>query len=117
MKALSYLAATAALTTVAFAPASFATPSTHAELRGYQACLEANEEGFTGLRTQRNYMFTKTETGRTYYINATAWQNGERVKIGFSCDTTSNGRLVQNQGVSYNHFVASSRAPAQVAGK
>ena len=116
MKAPIYLAA-AALISVAFAPASFAAPSTHAELRGYQACLEANQDGFTGLSTQRNYMLSKTDTGRTYYINATAWQDGQRVKISFSCETTDAGKLVQNQGVSYTHFVSATRTPVQVASK
>ena len=116
MKAPIVLAA-AALTSVAFASASFAAPSTHAELRGYQACLEANQDDFAGLTTQRNYLLAKTDTGHTYYINANAWQNGQRVKVSFSCETTSTGKLVQNQGVSYNHFISARSVPVQVAGQ
>lgn len=116
MKASLPLAAATALATVTCAAVSHAVVSTPAEFRGYQACLEANEAEFSGLSTQRNYLLTKTSNGRTYYINATAWQDGQRVKIAFSCDTTRSGTLINKQDVSTSHFVSAREHGVQVAG-
>jgi hypothetical protein len=93
-----------------------AGPSSPGEVRGYQACLGANEDEFRGLVVDRNYLIRDTEESRTYYINATAWEDGERVKVGFSCETTRTGRLLSNNGAAYTHY-APAAGSIQVAGK
>ncbi len=113
MKALTLITA-AALTTFSVSAAAQMN-STPAEFRGYKACVEANEEGLRGLVTERNYLYENTNDGRKYYINATIWEDGERVAVGFTCETTRSGRLLENQGLSYNHFAPAGDAP-QVAG-
>ena len=95
---------------------AFAGTSTPAEFRGYQACLEANEDQFRGLVAERNYLIRNNADSRTYYINATAWENGERVDVGFSCETSRNGRLLTNNGASYTRY-ATAATSVQVAGK
>lgn len=113
MKTLLLIATAAAAT---FSLSAQAGQSTLSEFRGYEACLSANADNFQGLSTERSYLMTNTAAGRTYYINATAWENGQRVQIGFSCQTTDSGQLIRNEGVSYSHFVSDSESRVQVAG-
>ncbi len=108
---LMIVAATAALLS-ATAGAVTSSPS---EYRGYQACLEANEGEFRGLVTDRNYLIREDENSRTYYINATAWENGERVNVGISCATSKSGKLLTNNGATYTRYAPASDS-VQVAG-
>ena len=95
--------------------AAFATVSTPAEFRGYEACLEANQDAFRGLVPSREYLVEERDNSRAYYINATAWENGKRIDVGFSCETSKSGQLLSNQGAAYNHYAAASDS-VQVAG-
>jgi hypothetical protein len=79
--------------------------STPSELRGYQACVDANADHYRGLRFERTYLINQTDTGRTYYLNATAWENGERVGLGFRCETNRTGRLIEASNPSYVQYV------------
>ena len=106
------IAAAAAALLSATAGAVTSSPS---EFRGYQACLEANEGEFQGLVPDRNYLIRNDEASRTYYINATAWENGERVDVAFSCETSKTGRLLSNHGAAYTHYAAASDS-VEVAG-
>ena len=107
------IAAAAAL----LSASAFAGASKPAEFRGYQICLQANEDQFQGLVVDRNYLIQENADSRSYYINATAWENGERVNVGFSCQTSKNGRrLLTNNGAAYTHYAAASSS-VQVAGK
>lgn len=118
MKTSLTIAATAAAAVAATLSASaLADTSTPSEFRGYQACLEANEADFSGLVPERNYLVAKTDAGRTYYINATAWKAGQRVEVGFSCQTTRSGRLLENQSTGNTRYVPANPAGIQVAGK
>lgn len=114
MKAPLLIAATAAATLSVNALAVTSSPS---EFRGYEACLAANEGEFRGLVTERDYLIAETDTGRTYYINATAWKDGARVEVGFTCQTNRAGRLVQNDGASYTRYTPANPGTVQVAGK
>ena len=117
MKAATLTTAIAA-TTLAFAAGVQAGPSTPSEIRGYEACLDANSDGLRGLTPERYYLLADTDTGRTYYINATAWEDGERVNVAFACETNASGRLTDNLGMTYNRFVPASegRVSVEVAG-
>lgn len=119
MKASLTIAATVAATIAATlsAAALAGTSSTPSEFRGYQACLEANEADFQGLVPERSYLVAKTDEGRAYYINATAWDAGKRVEVGFSCQTTRSGRLLENQSTGNTRYVPADPAGIQVAGK
>jgi hypothetical protein len=92
-----------------------ANPIGPMEQRGYDACLKANESEFRGLKVDREYLIRNNEDTRTYYINATAWENGERAQVGFSCETTRRGKLLNSSGIVNAHYAP---APSvQVAGK
>ena len=110
-KAPMMIAAAAAL----LSATAVATTSSPSEYRGYQACLEANEGQFQGLVVERNYLIQDKDDSRTYYINGTAWDNGERVQVGISCETTRRGKLLNSQDVVKAHYAAASDS-VQVAG-
>jgi hypothetical protein len=119
MKAPLKIATTAALLmsgSVLMSSAALAGTSTPSEFRGYQACLKANADAVRGLVPERTYLIDESAQSRTYYINATAWQNGERVEVGMSCETNRSGRLIENKGVSLTRYAPASEA-IQVAGK
>jgi hypothetical protein len=103
---------------VTFSASVQAEPSSPSEFRGYQACLEANEAQLNGLTTERDYLLGQTDEGRVYYINGTAWEEGERVAVGISCETMPNGLVTHNAGVSNSRFVQASegRVKVEVAG-
>jgi len=101
---------------VLLSSAALAGTSTPNEFRGYKACLEANADSFRGLVPERTYLVNDSEQSRTYYINATAWQNGERVEVGMSCETNKAGRLIENKGVRLTRYAPASDT-VQVAGK
>jgi len=111
MKAPILIAATAAATIALGAHAQLSSPS---EFRGYQACLEANADGLSGLTPEREYLLAQTDEGQVYYINATAWEDGERVNLAFSCATTAGGYLTSNLGTTYNRFVPAEKGRVAV---
>jgi hypothetical protein len=55
---LTIVAAIAAVTTAATADAR---PNSPAEQRGYQACLEANQDAFRSLIPERHYLINETD--------------------------------------------------------
>jgi len=110
--AVSVIAAVAF--TAVDAAAKVSRPS---EYRGYQACLAAVDNQYDGIVTQREYLLRDDAADRrTYYINATAWENDERVPIGIACDTSKSGRTVLSHAVTTNHYAAASYTGVQVAG-
>ncbi|MEM8768459.1 MAG: hypothetical protein AAGE43_13500 [Pseudomonadota bacterium] len=113
MKALTLITA-AALASFSMTAAAKA-PSTLSEERGYQACLKANSSDVDRLLVKKDYLYRTTETGRTFYINASIWENGERVPVAFTCNTTRSGRLIENMGISYTQFVPATGADPVVA--
>jgi len=92
MKTPLILAAITALTFSLGAEAQ--SRSTPSEIRGYQACLNNAASDVQGLVTDRTYLIDQRDGTRTYYINGTAWENGERVDVAFSCETSLGGRLI-----------------------
>lgn len=112
MKQAPLMIATAAAVLSATASAATSSPM---EQRGYEACLKANESAFRSLVVDRDYLIRDNDDSRTYYINATALENGERVQLGFSCETTRRGKLLNNQDVVNTHYAAASDS-VQVAG-
>lgn len=114
MKTTLILAAIAAL--AASLGASAETRSTPSEMRGYQACLDASAQDYRGLVTNRTYLIEKRADQRTYYINATAWQDGERVNVGLRCETDRNGRLITAAEPTNARYVPAG-STVQIAGQ
>lgn len=92
-----------------------AGPSSPSEYRGYSACLDSVSDQFESLTPARTYLLSRTGDSRTYYINASSWQDGERVTIGLRCDTSANGREVLSSTVTPDRFAIADRRGVQVA--
>lgn len=112
------LTLTAAVTLAAALPAAAGTPSQLSELRGYNTCLSTHANEYRGLTTARTYLMADNGASRTYYINATAWQDGERVPVGITCDTTRDGRELLSTAVTATRFASAEEVGGvQVAGQ
>ncbi|MGE0623600.1 MAG: hypothetical protein AB7I04_15805 [Pseudomonadales bacterium] len=92
------------------------TRSTPSELRGYQACLDAATKDARGLVTDRTYLIDQRDGKRTYYINATAWENGARVDVAYSCQTSLSGRLLTTFEPTASRYVPAASS-VQIAGQ
>ena len=78
--------------------------SSASELRGYEACVDAAAPEFNGLKLNRVYYLNEAGDKNTYYLNGTAWQNGERVDVRISCDTSTNGYDLLNQTTNIGRY-------------
>lgn len=97
----------ATLTTLAvmtLAVSTSANAQTGRELKGLNTCLTASESQFDGLEASSDYYFTRTDHANQYYINGTALENGERVDVRISCETSRNGRALLTQSSSPGRF-------------
>lgn len=106
IKNLSMVAAAVAVSGAAVAQAS--SPS---QSRGYSKCLNAAAEQSQGLSSQRNYLFSRDGAKSQYYINATRWQNGERVAIRINCQTTANGQMLLSHDIAEGRFARKQSQP------
>ncbi len=104
MKAPLIFTATTVLALTLGAQAEART-STASEYRGYQACLEASAGNLNGLVTDRTYLLNEQDGQRTYYINATAWESGERVSVALRCETNRGGRVLSTAEPAYARYV------------
>jgi len=75
--------------------------------RGYQACEDRIVSEFKdeGVMLNRRYYFTRSEDGRTYYINGAIWNDGKRVAGRAACKTTANGREVVEFRTDFGSYV------------
>lgn len=64
--------------------------------RGYRECERTLTEEFgdSGVMFKRHYMVKRTEQDRTFYINKTVWNDGERMPVASTCVTSVNGRQI-----------------------
>ena len=117
MKTPIIAGAIAVLATATFVTDVQAAASSPAEHRGYEACLSATADSLQGLTTERSYLLSNSADQRTYYINATAWQDGQRAQVGITCATSKSGRDVLSHAVTDNRYAAASSDGIQVAGQ
>lgn len=112
----------AALATIALgmglATTANAKPSNHADMRGYQTCVNAAEDQTNTLDTTRHYLLAEDTDAKHYYINAYQWQNGDRVAVRVACTTSLNGRTLADVAVEEGRYSnQNTRVTIQVAGK
>lgn len=106
-----------AASTLALASATaLAQPSNSAELRGYDKCLDAAAEQSQGLAPQRFYLLNTEGEQNQYFINASRWEDGNRVAVRIACETSANGRTLLSQSVVPGRFdTQRSRVSVEVA--
>ena len=97
--------------------------STSSQFTGYKNCIEAAEKEYAagnqyhGLVTQRHYFLNQSDESDTYFINATAWQDGSRVPVAITCETTESGRKVAGLSTVSSRFALGTGEGVQVAGQ
>ena len=82
-----------------------AKSSSAAEFRGYENCIDAADGEYAGLVTARDYFINRTPEMNQYFINGTAWVDGDRAQVRVACDTTRNGRKLLEFEVAQGVYV------------
>ena len=102
--------------TASIAIAAQARVSSPAEMTGYNTCVNASEGQFRGLVLSREYFLAQNTGAKSYYLNGTAWENGDRVHVRIACDTSNNGRDLKNVTTKQGRFaLRKSTGPVRVA--
>ena len=92
--------------TILIAGAAHARPSQPSEFRGYEACIDAAKAEFrSGFATSRTYFIDREGPANAYFINASAWQAGDRALLRISCETSRNGRELLAYTATSGRFV------------
>lgn len=87
-----------------------------ADQRGYQNCVKAlDTKDLSGVTFPRVYYINKTAASSIYYVNASAWQNGERVTKRVTCEMTRNGRDLLAFETAEGRFALADRNRLSVA--
>ncbi|HSG88568.1 MAG TPA: hypothetical protein VLA56_05105 [Pseudomonadales bacterium] len=79
--------------------------STESEFRGYSTCIDAAKDEVKGLVTSRDYFIARNSDASQFFINGTAWNDGDRVAVRVACDTSRNGRKLLDLAIDDGRFV------------
>lgn len=98
---------TAALLTTGLAAAGIshaAPPSSAAESRGYQQCVDAADREVRVIKMQANYFIYEREDSRQYYLNGYAFRDGDSQAVKIACSTTPSGNRVLDVSVDQGRY-------------
>ncbi len=87
--------------------------------RGYDSCLNAAEDMLAanaGMVAERFYLHNGGDADQHFYINASAFIDGERAELGFSCKTSLTGHRVLDIQKVDARYVLSDDASASEGG-
>ena len=99
--------------------ASAANAGMFSTKRGYDSCLNAAESMLTsnaGMVAERFYLHNKSAEDQHFYINASAFVDGDRSNIGISCKTNLTGHRVLDIEKIDARYVLSDDASAPQGG-
>lgn len=104
--------------TLLLAGAANARNSQPSELRGFDTCVDTAKAEFAlGFVAKSTYFIDHSASGNTYFINASAWQDGDRALLRISCETSANGRDLLAYNAAPGRFVPQQgKVTIQVAG-
>ena len=110
--AAAVLAATLSLGTAA----AWATkPSSYAESRGYQMCVEAAGREAHLIKVASDYFIYDRDDARRYYLNGYAFADGDRTPVKIACDTTPAGTRLLGVSVDAGPYAGRFVEPVEVA--
>lgn len=66
-------------------------PSSFAESRGYQTCVDGAEREVQLIQVSGDYFIYDHSDARRYYLNGYAFRDGESAEVKIACDTTLSG--------------------------
>lgn len=84
--------------------ASAAPPSSFAESRGYQNCVDAASASIRLLDVDSKYYIYDHEDARSFYLNGYARQSGSTEPVRIACQTTRSGHRLLNVSVDNGHY-------------
>jgi hypothetical protein len=117
LEIMKKLLLTVAAVCSAFALTAQARTSSPGEIAGYNTCLEAGHEQLDGLALSRTFFVGESADSHVFYINGTAWDGGDRIKVRITCDTSKNGRQLLSIHTGEGRFAKDhSNGHLQVAG-
>ena len=91
-----------------------------ADQPGYDNCHDEIQSQYDhqGLVFARLHYLNREAGSNTYFINASAWEQGERVGLKSACETTKNGRRILALETSYGRWkdAPAGRVDIEVAG-
>lgn len=96
--------------------AAAAAPSSHAESRGYHACLEGAREQAHLLHVNSDYYVAERDDSRRYYLNGYAFRDGRSTEVKIACDTTLAGHRLLGVSVDLGQYAGRVAGPMEVAG-
>ena len=87
---------------------ALARSSSPFEMAGFDSCRDEIRQDLgnasRGATFARVYYLADTDEGRRYFINYSAWEDGDRVALRSECDTTRNGRNVLALNTDYGRY-------------
>ena len=95
--------------------AQAATPSSFAESRGYQGCVDAAGEQAQIIRVDGNYFIRDQADSRRFYLNGYAFRDGDSEPVKISCETTLSGTRVLEVAVDLGRYAGRVVEPVNVA--
>ncbi len=108
--------ASALLIGVAVAASSGAAAGGLSDQRGYNRCVKAFDgQGLSGVTLPRFYYINHTADSKTYYVNASAWENGNRVSKRITCETSASGRELHAVETADGRFARVARQEPRIA--
>ena len=93
---------------------AYAQTSSPADFRGYEKCVAAADAESSGLTTPRTYLINKEGDNKSYYINGSRWEAGQREQVRISCETSKNGRVLLSSAVEPGRWVQDSGTRVRV---
>lgn len=90
-------------------------PSSFAESRGFQACVDGAEREAHLIDVDSDYFIYENDDARRYYLNGHAFRNGETTEVKIACDTTRSGHRLLGVSVDLGHYAGRLVAPVEVA--
>jgi ribosome modulation factor len=91
-------------------------PSSFAESRGYQACVDGAAREAKLIEVDSDYYIYEHSDARRYYLNGHAFQNGDSTEVKIACDTTHGGHRLLGVSVDSGQYAGRMVEPVEVAG-
>jgi hypothetical protein len=92
-----------------------ATPSSFAESRGYQTCVDAADRDNQIVKVASDYFIYDHSDARRFYLNGYAFRDGASVPVKISCDTTLSGQRLLDVRVDAGQYAGRLVEPVDVA--
>ncbi len=72
--------------------------------KGYDLCGSEIRAQGEGVTLSPFHLLQRRDTSNMYYINSTAWEDGERVQHRSACETKKSGRKILALETSYGRW-------------